>query len=90
MKTLTVRAISGAVIAEYPDFEANTPLRVLPAIVSNQAPTEGRIVDETWSFAGPTRHPEYALIRHDTEHVTISIERRRLQTRPTTHRHAFR
>lgn len=89
MKTLTVQSVSGTVIAEYPDFEPGTSLRVLPAIVSNRAPTATRILDDNWSFVGPTRHPEYALIRHDTDRVTISIERRRLQHRPAPTGPAF-
>jgi hypothetical protein len=81
-KTLTVKSISGAVIAEYPDFTPGTPVRVLPPIISNASPTTGRIVEDNWSFAGTTRHPEYATIRHDRDRVTIAVERRRLQQRP--------
>ena len=60
MKHLAVRGVSGRVIAEYPDFAPGTAVRVLPAIVSNNFPTDRRIVDDHWSFAGPTRLPEYA------------------------------
>ena len=56
-KTLTVKSISGAVIAEYPDFTPGTPVRVLPPIISNASPTTGRIVEDNWSFAGPTVTP---------------------------------
>lgn len=81
-KTLAVKAVSGALIAEYPDFEAGEPLRVLPAIVSARFPAEGSVVDDNWSFAGPTRHPQYATMRHDHHHATVAIERHRLQPRP--------
>lgn len=84
MKSLTVHAVSGAVIAEYPDFAPGTPVRVLPAIVSNSFPTDTRVVDDTWTFAGPTRRPEYAEIRHGSDHVTKAIERHRLQPRPAS------
>ena len=84
MKHLAVRGVSGRVIAEYPDFAPGTAVRVLPAIVSNNFPTDRRIVDDHWSFAGPTRHPEYAEIRHDRDHVTIAIERHRLRPRPVS------
>jgi hypothetical protein len=75
-------AISGTVLAEYPDFPPGAPVRVLPAIVSNALPTDRRAVDDNWTFAGPTRHAEYATIRHDDDHVTVAIERDRLQNRP--------
>ena len=81
-KTMTAKAISGGVIAEYPDFAPGTPVRVLPAIISNAMPTTGRIVEDNWSFVGPTRHTEYATIRHDRDHITIAVERQRLQPRP--------
>ncbi|MCC9186696.1 hypothetical protein [Mycolicibacterium mageritense] len=67
----------------YPDFRPGTPLRVLPTIVSNQLPTDARQVDDGWSFDGPTRHPRYARIRHDRDHITVHIERHRLRHRPT-------
>lgn len=82
MATLTVRSLAGTVLAEYPDFESGTRLRVLPTIVSSQVPIGTTIVDDTWSFAGPTRHPEYAHIRHDRDTITVAIERHRLQPRP--------
>ncbi|MFL0243541.1 hypothetical protein [Mycobacterium sp. SMC-17] len=81
MTTLTVRAANGTVIAEYPDFAPGTPMRVLPAIVSHQFPTDRSVVDDAWSFAGPTRHPEYATIRHDREGATMAMHRHRLQAR---------
>lgn len=80
--THTAQAISGDRIAEYPDFPPGIPVRVLPVIVSNRFPTDRRIVDDSWTFAGPTRHPEYATIRHDRDHVTVDIERHRLRHRP--------
>ena len=83
-KTLTVRAISGTVIAEYPDFRPGEALRVLPAIVSSIFPTEGSVIDDNWSFVGPTRHAEYATIRHDRDNDTVAMERHRLQRRPTS------
>ena len=82
MKPLAAQTISGTVIAEYPDFAPGTPVRVLPAIVSNNFPTDRRIIDDAWSFAGPTRHPEYAVIRHDRDHITVTMQRHRLQQRP--------
>jgi hypothetical protein len=82
MAPLTVRSLTGTVLAEYPDFESGTRLRVLPAIVSSQLPIDTPIVDDAWSFVGPTRHPEYAHIRHDRDTITIAIERNRLQPRP--------
>jgi len=82
VKTLTARAISCAVIGEYPDFTPGTPVRVLPAIISNAFPTDRRVVDDDWTFFGPTRHDEYATIRHDHDHITVAIERHRLQRRP--------
>ncbi len=82
-KPLVVKAISGAVVAQYPDFEAGDPVRVLPAIVSAIFPAEGSVVDDNWSFAGPTRHPQYATVRHDHDQVTVAMERHRLQPRPT-------
>ncbi len=81
MSALTVHAANGSVIGHYPDFAPGTALRVLPAIVSAQFPTDRRIVDDTWSFVGPTRHPEYATIRHDRDHVTTAMERNRLRER---------
>ena len=81
-KTSAVQAISGIVIAEYPDSVRGTPLRVLPAIVPSSFPTDSSVVDDNWSFVGPTRHPEYATIRHDRDRVSIAIERHRLQHRP--------
>jgi len=82
VKTLAVKGIAGAVVAEYPDFEAGEPVRVLPAIVSAIFPAEGSVVDDSWSFAGPTRHAQYATIRHDRDQVTVAMERHRLQPRP--------
>jgi hypothetical protein len=82
--TYIVQGISGTVIAEYPDFTPGEALRVLPAIVSSTFPTEGSVVDDNWSFAGPTRHAEYATIRHDRDNVTVAMERHRLQRRPTS------
>jgi len=82
MTTLTVRAANGTVVAEYPDFVPGTPVRVLPAIVSDQFPTERSIVDDGWSFAGATRHPEYASIHHDRHRVTMAMHRDRLRPRP--------
>jgi hypothetical protein len=82
VKTHTVRAISGAVLAEYPDFPPGTPVRVLPAIVSNALPVECRAVDDHWTFVGPTRHHDYATIGHDHDHISMAIERHRLQLRP--------
>jgi hypothetical protein len=81
-KTVTVQSISGSVIAEYPDFAHGQPVRILPGIVSSSFPTESSVVDDNWSFVGPTRHPEYATIRHDRDRVSIAIERHRLQHRP--------
>lgn len=80
-KTSRVQAISGAIIAEYPDFAPGAAVRVLPAIVSDRCPTDRRVVDDGWTFAGPTRHPEYATIRHIRDRVTTAIERHRLQPR---------
>jgi hypothetical protein len=80
--TVTVRAISGAVLAQYPDFPPGTPVRVLPAIVSNALPTDCRVVDDNWTFVGPTRHLDYADIRHDHDHDHVAVDRRRLQLRP--------
>ena len=60
IKHLVVQAVCGAVLASYPDFEPGTPVRVLPAVVSNQFPVDRSVVDDGWSFGGPTRHPEYA------------------------------
>ena len=88
MKPLAAQTISGTLIAEYPDFAPGTPVRVLPAIVSNNFPTDGRIIDDAWSFAGPTRHPEYAVIRHDRDHITVTMQRHRLQQRPPSRRPA--
>ena len=88
MKPLAAQTISGTLIAEYPDFAPGTPVRVLPAIVSNSFPTDGRIIDDAWSFAGPTRHPEYAVIRHDRDHITVTMQRHRLQQRPASRRPA--
>lgn len=82
-KTLTVTAVSGEVIASYPDFDPGTPVRVLPPIISNATGSDTRIVDDNWAFDGPTRRPEYATIRHHHAHFTIAIERDRLQRRPT-------
>ena len=81
MKPVTAQTVCGTILAEYPDFAPGAPVRVLPAIVSNRFPTDRRVVDDAWSFAGPTRHPEYAEIRHDRDRVTIAIERHRLQPR---------
>jgi hypothetical protein len=75
-KTLTVQAISGSVAAEYPDFTPGEALRVLPAIVSSTFPTEGSVVDDNWSFVGATRH--------DSDNITVAMERQRLQRRPTS------
>ncbi len=83
-KTLTVQTISGTVIAKYPDFTPGEALRVLPAIVSSIFPAEGSVVDDTWSFVGPTRHAEYATIRHDSDNISVAMERHRLQRRPTS------
>jgi hypothetical protein len=83
-KTVTVQSISGNVLAEYPNFTHGQPVRILPGIVSSSFPTEGSVVDDSWSFVGPTRHPEYATIRHDIDNVTTAIERRRIQHRPTS------
>ena len=81
-KTLAVKGIAGAVVGEYPDFEPGEPVRVLPAIVSAIFPAAASVVDDNWSFAGPTRHAEYATIRHDRDQVTVAMERHRLQPRP--------
>jgi hypothetical protein len=81
-ETLVVTSVSGYVIAEYPDFAPGEPLRVLPAIVSDIFPAQGSVVDDNWSFTGPTRHPEYATIRHDRDHATMAMARDRLQARP--------
>ncbi|CQD24283.1 hypothetical protein BN1232_06141 [Mycobacterium lentiflavum] len=81
-ETHRAHAISGAVLAHYPDFPPGAPVRVLPPIVSHALPTDRRAVDDSWTFAGPTRHPEYASIRHDHDHVSVAIERHRLQPRP--------
>ena len=81
-KTIAAQTTSGAVIAEYPDFASGTPVRVLPPIVSNAFPTDRSIVDDNWTFVGPTRHTEYATVRHDHDHITIAVERHRLQQRP--------
>lgn len=75
-------AIPGALLAYYPDFPPGAPVRVLPAIVSNALPTDRRAVDDNWTFAGPTRHPEYATIRRGHDHISVAIERHRLQHRP--------
>jgi hypothetical protein len=83
-KTFTVQAISGIVIAEYPDFAPGQGLRVLPAIVSSIFPTEGSVADDNWSFVGATRHAEYATIRHDSDNITVAMERHRLQRRTTS------
>ena len=82
VQTHTTQSISGTLLAEYPDFTPGAPVRVLPAIISNAFPTDRCIIDDNWTFVGPTRHAEYATIRHDHDHVTVSIERHRLQHRP--------
>ena len=40
-----------------PDFDPGQPLRVLPERVSSIWPSEaGPVVDDGWTFLGPTRH----------------------------------
>lgn len=80
-KPLLVRAANGTILARYPDFAPGTPLRVLPAIVSNAFPADQSTVDDNWTFVGATRHPEYATIRHSRDNVTVAMERHRLQHR---------
>lgn len=80
--TCRVQAISGTLIAQYPDFPPGAAVRVLPVIVSNRCPTDCRVVDDSWTFAGPTRHPEYATIRHIRDRVSVAIDRHRLRPLP--------
>ncbi|TDK98136.1 hypothetical protein [Mycobacterium paragordonae] len=81
-KQMTLQTISGARIAEYPDFVPGAAVRVLPSRVSNEFPVDRRIVDDSWTFVGRTRHAEYATIRHTRDAITVTIERDRLQHRP--------
>ncbi|HUO39093.1 MAG TPA: hypothetical protein VMU34_15225 [Mycobacterium sp.] len=81
-KTVVARCVSGAVIAEYPDFTPGTPARVLPAIVSNAPRTDRPIIDDNQTLVGPTRRSEFATIDHDRDHVTVPIERDRRRVRP--------
>lgn len=81
-KRMTLQTISGERIAEYPDFVPGAAVRVLPSLVSNKFPVDRRIVDDSWTFVGRTRHAEYATIRHTRDGITVTIERDRLQPRP--------
>lgn len=80
-KPYVVRAINGAIIASYPDFAPGAPVRVLPAIVSNRLPADQPMIDDSWTFVGATRRPEYATIRHSRDNVTVAIQRHRLRDR---------
>lgn len=75
-KTLTVRGANGETIAEYPDFDKDQPITVLPAKDgSNYADPDG------WVFVGPTRHAYNAVIRETRYNTTVHIERNRLRPR---------
>ncbi|MFN8034057.1 MAG: hypothetical protein U0Q47_12280 [Mycobacterium sp.] len=83
MSVLTVYTLSGHVAAAYPDFTPGQPLRVLPDRVSDLWPAEaGSVVDDGWTFVGPTRHPYEAVIRDDRFGTTVHMDRNRLQVRP--------
>ena len=76
-KTLIVTAANGDVIAEYPDFERDQPVEVLPA---RDGSNYGDAADG-WVFVGPTRHPYNAVIRETRYNTTVHIERNRLRSR---------
>ncbi len=83
MSVLIVYTVGGDVAATFPDFTPGQPLRVLPGRVSDMWPTEiGSVVDDGWSFVGPTRHPYAAVIRDDRFGTTVHMDRNRLQVRP--------
>ena len=83
MSVLIVYTVGGDVAATFPDFTPGQPLRVLPGRVSDMWPTEtGSVVDDGWSFVGPTRHPYAAVIRDDRFGTTVHMDRNRLQGRP--------
>ena len=83
MSVLIVYTVGGDVAATFPDFTPGQPLRVLPGRVSDMWPTEtGSVVDDGWSFVGPTRHPYAAVIRDDRFGTTVHMDRNRLQARP--------
>lgn len=83
MRVLSVHTIGGAIAATYPDFDPGQPLRVLPERVSSIWPSKaGPVVDDGWTFLGPTRHPYNAVIRDDRFGTTVHMDRQRLQARP--------
>lgn len=77
IKTLQVTNARGDIVAEYPDFEPGSPVRVLPARDGSNVAS----ADDGWEFAGATRHPSTAAIRDCHYNTTVHAERDRLLPR---------
>jgi hypothetical protein len=76
-KTLTVTNLAGQVTATYPDFDPGQPVRVAP----DRHGSNVTAAEDGWTFRGPSRHPQYAIVEHTAHRATVEVERARLSLR---------